>query len=152
MQRQQEGNSLKYRGQFHKIRYAAKRQLLLSPKPDSHKLFVGNRILKKSNDPKASTFVQLHKTENPASGKQQLALSGVPDLMELAADETPRSVSLLCRSTIPSARHRLRKLSRDSIYQSGSIESMHHPMVECHQARLVARTSIVADIQRNHML
>ena len=46
---------------------------------------MGNRILKKSNDPKASTFVQLHKTENPASGKQQLALSGVPDLMELAA-------------------------------------------------------------------
>ena len=58
-----------YCGQFHKIRYAAKRQLLLSPKPDSHILFVGNRILKKSNDPKASTFVQFHKTENPASGK-----------------------------------------------------------------------------------
>ena len=46
---------------------------------------MGNRILKKSNDPKASTFVQFHKTENQASGKQQLALSGVPDLMELAA-------------------------------------------------------------------
>ena len=33
----------------------------------------------------AANFVQLHKTENPASGKRQLALSGVPDLMELAA-------------------------------------------------------------------
>ena len=33
----------------------------------------------------AANFVQLHKTENPALGKRQLALSGVPDLMELAA-------------------------------------------------------------------
>ena len=88
---------LDYSGQFHKIRYAAKRQLLLSPKPDSHKLFVGNRILKKSNDPKASTFVQLHKTENPAWGKQQLALSGVPDLMELAAVEEYEAFTISVR-------------------------------------------------------
>ena len=32
----------------------------------------------------AANFVQLHKTENLASGKRQLALSGVPDLMEMA--------------------------------------------------------------------
>ena len=32
-----------------------------------------------------ANFVQLHKTENPVSGKQQLGVSGLPDLMELAA-------------------------------------------------------------------
>ena len=88
-------------GQFHKIRYAAKRQLLLSPMPDSHILFVGNRILKKSNDPKALTFVQLHKTENPAWGKQQLALSGVPDLMELAAEPNRNFLSRMRDITFP---------------------------------------------------
>ena len=41
----------------------------------------------------AANFVQLHKNENPASGKRQLALSGVPDLMELAAAKQSQAVA-----------------------------------------------------------
>ena len=42
----------------------------------------------------AANFVQLHKTENPAPGKRQLALSGVPDLMELAAGQHDCTVKI----------------------------------------------------------
>ena len=101
-------------GQFHKIRYAAKRQLPLSRSRmltnfwweiGFSKMISRKRELALSHIilslriwfPEsvswrfAANFVQLHKTENPVSGKQQLGVSGVPDLMELAAGAFPHS-------------------------------------------------------------
>ena len=43
----------------------------------------------------AANFGQLHKTENPAPGKRQLALCGVPDLMEWGSEPVRFPVALV---------------------------------------------------------
>ena len=72
-------------GQFHKIRYAAKRQLLLSRSQILTSFLWEIGFSKKAMTRKRQLLSNSIRLRIRLRGKQQLALSGVPDLMELAA-------------------------------------------------------------------
>ena len=73
-------------GQFHKIRYAAKRQLLLSRSRILTSFLWEIGFSKKAMTRKRQLLSNYIRLRIRLRGKQQLALSGVPDLMELAAE------------------------------------------------------------------